>query len=184
MGRRKWGIIWGLTFGIRASVAIFWLGEKLIPDTYEYSHGQAWWSSPLGAGVGYLYGLRGLQFFGVISAIALGVLLGISSRVSWWPGLIFLSPPGWYSMQPGVDSGGAFAAGLANRSTRNHLALGIAVSTVHLEAGLVYLFSSVVKTWRPAWNYSGLVGGVGACIGEYHFQARYFLPGLVMLVVH
>lgn len=182
---RRGACIWGLIFGTRAALAIFFLGERLIPDTSEYAHGRAWWSSPLGAIVGSFTGMMGLRIFGVVTAIGVGVLVGAFSKRWWIPGAIFLSPPGWYTMQPAVDSGGAIAAGLANRSkSRHYLAMGIAVSSVHLAAGLVYLFSAMVKNVRPAWNWAGCVGGIGACLGEYHFQARYFLPGVVMLVVH
>lgn len=173
----KGATIWGTIFSLRAVPMVFIVGESLTPDTSEYARGAASWSSPVGALAGYTFGLTGVRVFGVIGAVLLGALVGGYSRRWWMPALVFLSPPGWYAMQASADAAGSMAMGVAIRS-RDSWAW-IPVCAFHLEAGLCCGLAFLVRRMGFQVRYIGLVGGLIACIAEYHFQVRYFLPGVV-----
>lgn len=184
MGARSkgWGITWAVIFGIRAGVMIWGFGERLTPDTNLFAHGQASWSSIVGASSGKIAGLLGIQVVGLIGAILLGGLLGYILGKSWIPLVVFVSPPGLYTMQAANDAIGAFAAGIAGLYPATIFG-AVPVAAFHLESGLVVGFDAVIRRMGFFWPIAPLVGGCIACIGEVHFQARYFLPGLVIMLV-
>jgi len=172
-----------LLFGIRAAFFVYLIGEILVPDTSEYARGSACWSSPIGCGVGSLFGLQGIRIYGVIGALAFGALLGLATNLRRRILGVYVLPPGWYTIQASVDAAGAAIAFLALRSTRPRTTLALLVLTLcaHLVAFLVCLF--VVVCRRFGIRHDGtcaLIGGVLACLGEWHLQARYLLPGLAV----
>lgn len=186
-----WPATFAALFGIRAAFFIYGLNSRLIPDSGEYARGTAAWSSSVGAGIGMLGGMPALRVFGVVSALVLGGYLG-GTRPKWALG-IMLTPPGWYTVQAAVDAAGAFAACLyakkwwsANLHPRASLywfLLVPAIATVHLVAGLVVAVFLIGARMAIPPAALAIVSGCGACLGEHHFQARYFLPGLCILAV-
>jgi hypothetical protein len=168
----------GITlFSARAIPAIFLLKDHLTPDSYEFAHGAASWSSPLAALFGHFWGYLGIEIFGTLGAIFLGLLSG---SYSWrFSLLLFLSPPGWYAMQASADAAGAAAAGIA--SDRNfRMVYTLPIAAFHLEAGLVYLFCALASKIRITWPCVAIIGGVFACIAQHHWQTRYLLPGVLI----
>jgi hypothetical protein len=174
----------GLLYGTRAAVAVLLLHERLVPDTTLYSNGQAWWSSPITAASGAAGGYSGVASIGILGATLLGLLLGYRCGLRRSL-LVFVSPCGWYTMQAGADAVGACGTTLA-RKARHTMTAIVATSLLHLVAGLTLVFVLVGQHYGPAriprWGWAIGAGAV-ACLGETHFQARYFLPGLCYAMV-
>jgi len=182
---RRWPLAWSVVYGLRAAVFGLLLGEVLVPDTSLYVDGRAWWSSPFLAAFGVLGGLTAVQLVAVGGASLVGWIVGTASR--WWWGLaVFLSPPGWYLIQAGADGVGSAGAGFAARlleRRRSGLVASIAVAALHLEAGLVCACIALVGGDRRTRMAVSIAAGAGACVGQWHLQVRYFLPGLVYCAV-
>ena len=178
--RIKWELFFAGIFGLRAGLAIYFLGEKLTPDSAEFSHGKGGWSSLLAAGMGSIGGSTAVKIWGITGAIALGFIAGKWGKKAGF--LIFFLPPGLYTMQPSADAWGAASVGLLYTKLRRNPTVreAIPIASFHLESYLVVCFSRVLERCGIRSRYIGLVGGGIACIGEWHFQARYFLPGLVI----
>lgn len=86
-------------------------------------------------------------------------------------------------MQAAVDAVGAGVGLAAVKSQRaNTTALLVALTLLcHLESGLCVLL--VVAARSVGIRRDGrvaLLGGVVACLGQWHVQARYLLPGLAI----
>jgi hypothetical protein len=157
----------------------------LTPDTKEYAHGQAAWSSLFGAAAGYLYGGIGIQALGIFGATLLGVMLGYSSNHSWTPGLLFVSPPGWYTVQASVDALGAAVAIIAYRqghNRRERLSYLPVVASAHSVAALGFLLVTLAHDRRRIRLATAFFAGGVACALMVHFQVRYFLTPLSLLV--
>lgn len=130
--------------------------------------------------------MTGIKVLGILGATTLGALLGRWSRHWILPAVIFLSPPGWYTIQASVDAMGAASVLAAYRlgRTRKDRYWAIApVSAVHLVAGLGLLF---VTTLDGGWRrrlLATLLAGIFACSLMAHVQVRYFLPALTTTVL-
>lgn len=181
MNRR--GIIWGSLYGARAFFFIAFLGEKLSPDSYLYGRGRAAWSSPALALSGYLGGYPGVCMAGILGAAWLGYVVGRNSPYVFGPAILALSPPGWYTIQPSADACGA-ASVVALRDRKGTILIVGMVAFFHLEAALCVAAARIVGSRIPI-RMDALVFGMGAvaCLGQWHMQVRYFLPGLALLAL-
>jgi len=177
-------VAWGSLYGIRAAIYIYVFGGRLTPDSGLFSHGGGWYSSPALALAGYLAGWQGVCVAGIAGAVALGSIVARYSHGYMAPTAVALLPPGWYAMEPASDAAGAAAAAWSYSRpwSRYHLAL---LASLHVEAALV------VCCARCLWSLCAVRGGTAA-LGAgvvaqwhpaYHFQMRYFLPGLAMLAI-
>jgi hypothetical protein len=174
-------VVWGIFFALRAWLFVFGLNEVLRPDSFEYAKGAAAWSSLLGAGVGSIFGMTGMRLLGVISAGGLGVVLGASSRRWWIPGLVFLSPPGWYTIQASVDAAGALMAVVVWQiagSRRERLWALPAVAACHSVAALGFGIVAAVDGGRRKRVVAVVLAGGVACLLMVHLQSRYWLAPL------
>jgi hypothetical protein len=175
---------WGFLFALRAAIYIYIVGGRLTPDSGLYARGRAWWSSPATAFAGHLAGYQGVCLAGIAGSFALGALVARNSHGILPPLAVALLPPGWYSMQPSADSSGAAACVyLTGKPWRNSFLLVVAL--FHLEASLVILGARVVGRWI-AIRMDVLAIGMGALAQwhpTFHFQMRYFLPGLALLAI-
>lgn len=174
--------VWGILYAFRAFFFIHFLGERLTPDTRLYSEGRAAWSSPALALSGAIAGYTGVCLVGIAGSFALGWIVARNSRGILPPLAVALCPPGWYTIQPSADAAGAAASVWScTRPWRNYY-VGI-VAAFHLEAALVILGA------RFVWRYCSLrldiaaigMGALAQWHPTFHFQVRYFLPGIALL---
>lgn len=173
--------MWGVVFGLRASVYIFGFGGSLTPDTGLYARGEyVVGNSLLASTLGRAMGLLGVQLLGVVGAVALGACLGAWSARWWVPAALALSPPGWYAMQAAADAAGAVAALCAYKlggSRRERLWAVAPVAAVHLESGVVLALVSAYRG-RGRWEVAAAgCAGLAGCLLVWHWQSRYLLPG-------
>jgi hypothetical protein len=171
-------LAWALSYAVRSLVTIVLLHGRLVPDSAEYAAGRAWWSSPLTALAGHLAGMRGVETVAVAASGALGYLVAARAPRQRWSVALFLFPGSWFAGFPGADALGAATLVAVYRSSRQ---LGVAAAA-HLVAGLVGL--CVVLAARVSDRHLGAVAvlaGLGACVGQWHWQTRYLLPGAAIV---
>lgn len=174
-------ITWGILYGLRAFLFIHFLGERLTPDTRLYSEGRAAWSSPVCAMAGYLAGYVGVVVVGVVGAAWLGWLVARNSRNMVATFLLGISPPGWYTIQPSADAAGSASAVWACSRPWRYRYL-VLVAAFHLEAALVLLGCRIVGRFTSLrLDFAAIGMGVVACLGQWHIQVRYLLPGAALL---
>jgi len=178
-GSQRRPVAFAILYGIRAGIFIWHFHEKLTPDTAEFAHGLASWSSLVAATAGKIAGVEGVRVFGLIGAISLGWLLGKYTR-GFVPLIIFLLPPGWYSIQASADAAGAAAGLLAIRARGPKIERVAAVSAFHAAGGLVFA-ASAIFCGRGKWGrFAPILASGLCCLLMVHFQMRYFLPGIVI----
>lgn len=153
---------------------------RLVPDSQEYASGKAWWSSSAAALAGLLGGWTGVCVLALLATTSLGFVLGLRAGMVR-SGLIFCVPPSWYTVEPSAESIGALAAILSLGAGPLSV---IVVSGAHLVAGLSV---AAIRLGRKLTNVPmgllALATGTMACLGEWHLQVRYFLPGLCVWAV-
>lgn len=185
MTPRRLAASYGVLYGLRAAVFVLGLHEHLVPDTLAFAAGRSSWSSLAAATLGALFGRPGVDALAIAASAALGALLGLYTPRWWLPGLLALSPPGWYLIQASADAAGSLAALILYRKGRSRrerlLSLG-AVAAFHAEAALVFALVSTVGGTRRRITLAGLAGGGIACGLMVDWQARYFLPGLTLAI--
>jgi len=162
------------------SAGSIFAGGRLVPDTASYAVGGSSWSSPLLAGAGLVGGIVAVRAVAAASALALAFVV---SRAGWgWPFVLLVLPAGWSMLVAGADAAGAVAStSIVGRRAR-WIPL---VALVHLEAALVLVAVTVAARVGVRWSAgAALAAGAGACVGQWHMQARYFLPGLAILAVY
>lgn len=161
-------------FGLRAGIFIYVFGERLTPDTYRYAHASGWWrwSSPLCAFAGYAYGINGVRIVGLFGAMAVGWICGNLpiSRIL----IVGILPPGWYTIQAAADAIGAALAGWSDLKWRRIPIVYLG----HLQAALTCGFVRITHRWIG--DFAFFAAGAISCLSQWHFQMRYFLPGVVL----
>jgi hypothetical protein len=174
---------WAIAYATRATVFIWMLNARLVPDTSLYAHGRASWSSPLLSASGLAFGRLGVDVVSVIAAGALGYIVNRAAtdrRAGLFSLALFLSPPGFFAGFPSADAAGAAGAVHAvRRRTRAGLAIAAAC---HLEAALVAL--CVLAAHRLGVRRVGAVAlgaGLVAMLAQWHLQTRYLLPGAAIV---
>lgn len=180
-------VAWGSLYGIRAAIYIYIFGGRLTPDSGLYASGRsalAWFSSPACSLAGLLFGWQGVCVVGIVGATALGSIVARNSHGTMAPAAVAILPPGWYAIQPASDAAASAACAwsYSRNWSRYHLAL---LAAIHVEAALVLLGSRIL------WRTLAIRGGSGALVmgalaqwhPTFHFQMRYFLPGLAMFAI-
>lgn len=176
-------------FGFRSAVFIWGHGERLVPDTAWYSRGGAWWSSLLGSGFSFGFGITYLRVLGTLGALLFGAALGYFSRGRSWPALVvavFLLPPGLYTIQASVDALGAAIVLVAINSKQEKVTLAFLVVAfaVHLVAGLCIGVALATRFFGLRCDAVAVfVGGIAACVAMWHVQSRYLLPGTALICI-
>jgi hypothetical protein len=176
---------WAIAFATRTAVFTLMLHARLVPDTTEYMHGRASWSSPLAAASGAVGGWWGLELFAVASSGALGFLVArrardAGARAGCLTLALALSPPGFFAAFPSADAAGAAGAVVAQRHTRVWtVALAAAC---HLEAALVVVAADgAARLGVRRVGAVALGAGLIAMLAQWHLQTRYLLPGAAIV---
>jgi hypothetical protein len=121
--------------------------------------------------------MTGVMLFGFAGTTALAFVLYRSAN--WMSAaIVFMAPPGWYTMQASADAAGAASAAYPGFSIFLRIVLS---AFLHLEAALVVLGSWLPRRCGIRWVFVPLLMGVVACVAQRHLQVRYFLPGMAML---
>lgn len=182
-----WRAFGGVAFGVRTLLFLLIFHESLTPDSSLYARGRACWSSPVAAAVGSVAGWTGLAVLSFLGSVALGAVLGGRVRRLGALAALWAAPPSWYTVQAAADSAGGAAVGLGYRESSSLLrevASCAVVAGFHLVAGLACGYCCLLRRVAPVW-YSrfpslALGSGVIACLGQWHLQVRYFLPGMIV----
>lgn len=182
-----------VAIAVASSSLIFVLHGRLVPDTVEYAHGHAAWSSPLLALAGLVGGLPAVEVVAAAAAIALARVIS-RANVSSFAAVVLLLVALPVLGTAGADALGAWAAvvlyGARDIWELPGWARVVLCAICHLVAAFV--LAVVVYTRRPSLGIlAGLVAivaepAVGVLLGRHAtaVQLRYLLPGLALVVCY